>query len=145
MSTLPHDEKRLARVHSLENSRLHNEFAAIGRLKGNESNSIAYRKAYELFNKVYALTERVERTMEKAMVRQLGEACITMVVSLYKMDMAADKQKYLTEACEKLEVVEMLLKLIKEFKMIAVFYISDLEDHMKQISRQIYEQTSDLV
>jgi hypothetical protein len=140
MINLTHDENRLSKVHSMKHFRGAAEFEAVERLKSNISNSVAYKRAYDLFLKVSALIERVERTMEKAMVGQLSNACIDMLIAFYKMDMAADKTKHLAEACEKMETVEMLLKLIKEFKMIAVFYISDLEDHMSRISSRIYDE-----
>lgn len=140
MNNLTNDENRLGKVHSMKHFRGTTEFEAVERLKGNISNSLAYKRAYDLFLKVSALIERVERTMEKAMVGQLSTACMDMLVTFYKMDMAADKAKHLAEACEKMETVEMLLKLIKEFKMIAVFYISDLEDHMSQLSSRIYDE-----
>ncbi|MDI3322709.1 hypothetical protein [Pinibacter soli] len=138
MKNLEYDEKHLVQIHELKPIRATGEFNAVERLKSNVSNSVAYKRAYDLFVKISGLVERVERTMEKAMMKSLSKACIEMVITLYKMDMSADKTRHAAEACEKIEVVEMLLKLMKEFKLIAVFYISDLEDHMKQLSQQIY-------
>jgi hypothetical protein len=140
MSNLPFDENRLAKVHSMKHFRGSIEFEAVERLRSNMSNNVAYKKAYDLFLRVSALIERVERTMEKAMVANLSNACMEMLITLYKMDMSSDKARYLADACEKIEVVEMLLKLVKEFKLIAVFYISDLEDHITQLSRLIYDE-----
>jgi|GEM_PF-2385957 len=140
MKNLPNDERQTTKIHELKPIRSINEFDAVGRLKSSVSNSVAYKKAYDLFLKVSALVERVERTMEKAMVTSLCNACIEMLITLYKKDMSADKTRFMAEACEKIEVVEMLLRLVKEFKMIAVFYISDLEDHIRQLSRQIYDE-----
>jgi hypothetical protein len=134
------DEKQLAKIHNMKNFSGSPEFDPIGRLKNNMSNNAAYRKAYDLFLRVSALIERIDRTMEKAMVCRLSDACVEMLITLYKMDMSATKAKYLSEAYEKIEVVEMLLRLIKEFKLIAVFYISDLEDHISQLSKQIYAE-----
>ncbi|MDH7464357.1 hypothetical protein QEG73_23870 [Chitinophagaceae bacterium 26-R-25] len=140
MINLPYDEKQMTKIRELKPIRTISEFDAVGRLKSNISNSVAYKRAYDLFLKVSALVERMERTMERAMVTSLSNACIEMLITLYKMDMSADKARHMAAACEKIEVVEMLLRLVKEFKMIAVFYISDLEDHIKQLSRQIYDE-----
>jgi hypothetical protein len=140
MTDFRNDEKHLAKIHNMKNFSNSPEFDAIGRLKNNMSNNAAYRKAYDLFLRISALIERMDRTMEKAMVSRLSNACVDMLITLYKMDMSASKTKYLSEAYEKIEVVEMLLRLIKEFKLIAVFYISDLEDHIKQLSQQMYAE-----
>ncbi|MBV4360076.1 four helix bundle protein [Pinibacter aurantiacus] len=139
MKNLPYDEKQMIKIRELKPIRTTREFDAVERLKSNISNSVAYKKAYELFLKISALIERMERTMERAMVTSLSNACVEMLITLYKMDMSADKTRHMAAACEKIEVVEMLLRLVKEFKMIAVFYISDLEDHIRQLSRQMYD------
>lgn len=143
MKKRPYDENQVIKIHELKPIRATREFDAVDRLKSNISNSVAYKRAYELFLKVSALVERMERTMEKAMVTSLSNACVEMLITLYKMDMSTDKTRHMALACEKIEVVEMLLRLVKEFKMIAVFYISDLEDHIRQLSRLMYDEFDD--
>ncbi len=118
----------------------HTETEVIKRFRNNIANHVAYEGAYNLFLKITTLTQRVERTMEKVMVMRLSEASIDLMIAFYKFQTTSEKTKVVADACKKIEEVQLLLRLIKDFKLIAVFYISDLEDHVRKISDQIHDE-----
>lgn len=111
----------------------------IRRFKVSVSDNIAYQNVYDLFLKICSISERLERTLVKSMLQKLNDTSLDLLIVLYRFNTAAEKSQHLAEVCTHIETLRLLLRLIKDFALIPVFYISELDDHVEKIRQQINE------
>lgn len=70
-----------------------------------------YRAAYELLDIVTDLVKNMPRDFKRSIGEKINTECIEIMVLVFRANVAADKSPHLTELIERLQVIELLLRL----------------------------------
>lgn len=78
-----------------------------------------YRAAYELLDVVTDLIKNMPRDFKRSIGEKISSECIEIMVLVFRANVAADKAPHLTELLERLQVIELLLRLGMDKRLIA--------------------------
>jgi hypothetical protein len=78
-----------------------------------------YRAAYALLDVVTDLIKNMPRDFKRSIGEKISGECIEIMVLVFRANVAADKSPHLTELLERLQVIELLLRLGMDKRLIA--------------------------
>jgi hypothetical protein len=70
-----------------------------------------YRAAYTLLDVVTDLVTNMPRNFKRSIGEKLSAECVEIMVLVFRANVAADKSQHLAELLERLQVIELLLRL----------------------------------
>jgi hypothetical protein len=70
-----------------------------------------YKAAYGLLDVVTDLVKNMARDFKRSIGEKINAECIEILVLVFRANVAADKSPHLTELLERLQVIELLLRL----------------------------------
>ncbi|AOJ69367.1 MULTISPECIES: four helix bundle protein [Burkholderia] len=70
-----------------------------------------YRAAYALLDVVTDLVKNMPRDFKRSIGEKISGECIEIMVLVFRANVATDKSPHLTELLERLQVIELLLRL----------------------------------
>ncbi|PVX61285.1 four helix bundle protein [Paraburkholderia unamae] len=70
-----------------------------------------YRAAYALLDIVTDLAKDMPRNFKRSIGEKISAECIEIMVLVFRANVASDKSPHLTELLERLQVIELLLRL----------------------------------
>ncbi|MBR8443270.1 four helix bundle protein [Burkholderia cenocepacia] len=78
-----------------------------------------YRAAYGLLDDVTNLVKNMPRDFKRSIGEKISAECIEIMVLVFRANVAADKAPHLVELLERLQVIELLLRLSMDKRLIA--------------------------
>jgi hypothetical protein len=79
-----------------------------------------YKATYQLLVLATEITRNMPRDFKASMGTKIREECLELVVLIYRANAAADKVPHLSRLLERLQVAELLFRLSKDLRLIAV-------------------------
>jgi len=95
-----------------------------------------YKVTYELLVLATEVTRHMPRDFKATMGAKLREECLELVVLIYRANSAADKVPHLTRMLERLQVAELLFRLSKDLRLIAVKHYAAAIELTAAVGRQ---------
>ncbi|MDC6132001.1 four helix bundle protein [Burkholderia gladioli] len=77
-----------------------------------------YRAAYGLLDAVTEMVKNMPRDFKRSIGEKITIECIEIMVLVFRANVAADKSPHLTELLERLQVIELLLRLSMDKRLI---------------------------
>jgi hypothetical protein len=78
-----------------------------------------YKVTYDLLRVVTDMTRNMPRDFKLSIGGRIREECVALVVLIYRANVATDKTPHLSELLERLQVVELMLRLARDMHLIA--------------------------
>ncbi|SAK53183.1 hypothetical protein AWB78_01301 [Caballeronia calidae] len=78
-----------------------------------------YRAAYTLLDVVTDLVKNMPRDFKRSIGEKISAECIEIMVLVFRANVATDKSPHLNELIERLQVIELLLRLGMDKRLIA--------------------------
>ncbi|WP_419692205.1 four helix bundle protein [Burkholderia gladioli] len=78
-----------------------------------------YRSAYALLDTVTDVVKNMPRDFKRTIGEKITIECIEIMVLVFRANVAADKSPHLAELLERLQVIELLLRLGMDKRLIA--------------------------
>jgi|SRR5579859_1554397 len=78
-----------------------------------------YRKAYELLSTVVVITRNIPRDFKKLLGDKIRDECLEITVLIFRANICRDKVPHITDLIEKLQIVELTLRLACDMKLIS--------------------------
>lgn len=78
-----------------------------------------YRQTYELLTLAVQITRNIPRDFKRLIGEELRAECVKMMVLIFRANVATDKAPHIQELLEKLQVVELMLRMSKDMRWIS--------------------------
>lgn len=79
-----------------------------------------YKVAYDLLDAITDLAKNMPRDFKASIGGKLRDECVSIVVLIFRANVAAEKESHLRSLIERLQVTELLLRLSKDKRLISV-------------------------
>lgn len=79
-----------------------------------------YKLTYELLQRVIEITKGFPRDLKFTLGQQIKNESIEMIVLIYKANSTTDRLQYIEALLERLQVVELILRLCHDMRLIPV-------------------------
>ncbi|KPD17225.1 hypothetical protein ADM96_20125 [Burkholderia sp. ST111] len=70
-----------------------------------------YKAAYKLLDVVTDIVTNMERAFKRSIGEKISSECLEIMVLVFRANVAADKSPHLSELLERLQVIELMLRL----------------------------------
>lgn len=89
-----------------------------------------YKAAYDLFGVAVEITKNFPRDFKRLMGDKVREECVEIIVLIFKANVAAQKILYIDLLLERLQVIELILRLSRDKRFISTKqYAGAIEIH----------------
>lgn len=96
-----------------------------------------YKSTYDLLEKVTMITKNFPKDFKYTLGARLREEVIELVVYIFKANSAlSEKAAFLEKVLERMQVIELLLRLSKDMRLITVKQFSDVVVLSDSVGRQ---------
>ena len=96
-----------------------------------------YKASYDLLLAIFRLVKNFKREYKFSIGETLKNETVSMITLIYRANARHDKHKVLQEAREKIEVVRLYVRLLKDLHQISVKQLVFLNEHIENISKQL--------
>lgn len=83
------------------------------------SNLPIYKVSYDLLQLVADVTQHYPRNFRISVGGKLRDECVEVLVLIYRANVATDKRPHLVELLERLQVLELLLRLSRDMRFVS--------------------------
>jgi hypothetical protein len=90
-----------------------------------------------LLIKVYGLSKNLHRDTRYTIGEGLKKEIFELVLLLYRANTSPSKGPYLSEAREKIEIIRLMIRLLKDLKQIPLAPFVSLNELVEKISKQL--------
>ena len=95
-----------------------------------------YKVTYQLLVLATEITRNMPRDFRTSMGAKIREECLELVILIYRANSAADKVPHLTRMLERLQVAELLFRLSRDLRLIAVKHYAAAIELTSAIGKQ---------
>jgi hypothetical protein len=95
-----------------------------------------YKVTYDLLSLVTKRTKEFPRDFKYSLGDKIRNECIDLVVLIYKANSTKDKVGFLNKILERVQVIELMLRLSKDLNLLSVNAFSEIIVLTDSISRQ---------
>lgn len=95
-----------------------------------------YQVTYQLLVLAIEVTRHMPRDFKATMGTKLREECLELVVLIYRANVATDKVPHLTRMIERLQVAELLFRVSKDRRLIAIKHYAKAIELTGSIGKQ---------
>ena len=78
-----------------------------------------YRKAYELLQVAVEITRNIPRDFKRLLSDKIRDECLEITVLIFRANVCRDKVPHITDLIEKLQIVELTLRLACDMRLIS--------------------------
>lgn len=78
-----------------------------------------YRKAYELLSVAVEITRNIPRDFKRLLGDKIRDECLEITVLIFRANVCRDKVPHITDLIEKLQIVELTLRLSCDMRLIS--------------------------
>lgn len=98
---------------------------------------MVYKHAYDLTVELMTLTKKMDKGYKFTLGERLNDACVELLISVYRINVSKDRQALFAASREQLELVRLLLRLMKDLRLVAIRRFSVLNEYVESISKQL--------
>jgi hypothetical protein len=95
-----------------------------------------YRDTYQLFSKVLDVTTNFPRDFKRLIGEKLRTECVEVMVLIFRANVAMHKEPHILELQERLQVVELLLRVSNDKRWISATQYSSVVELTQKIGAQ---------
>ena len=95
-----------------------------------------YKTTYELLELVTRKTKNFPRDFKYSLGDKIRNECIELVVFIYKANSTPNRQQFLQQILEKIQVIELMLRLSKDLRLFNVDSFSETVVLTDSLARQ---------
>jgi hypothetical protein len=95
-----------------------------------------YKLTYELLELVTQKTKDYPRDFKFTLGNKLRDECVELVVFIYKANQSRNREEFLRQLLERVQVVELLVRLSKDMRLINLEAVSKIVILTDSIARQ---------
>jgi hypothetical protein len=95
-----------------------------------------YKAAYDLLNQAVDITKHFPRDFKRLMGDKVREECIEIIVLVFKANVAANKIPHIDLLLERVQVIELLLRLSRDKRFISTRQYADVIEITDSIGKQ---------
>jgi hypothetical protein len=95
-----------------------------------------YRQTYELLTRVLQVTRNIPRDFKRLIGEELRTECVKMMVLIFRANVAANKIPHIQELLERLQVVELMLRMSKDMKWISITQYASIVEITQSVGKQ---------
>jgi hypothetical protein len=95
-----------------------------------------YRETYNLLCRVLQVTRNIPRDFKRLVGEELRAECVRMMVLIFRANVATDKVQHIQELLERLQVVELMLRMSKDMQWISTKQYASLVELTQGIGKQ---------
>jgi hypothetical protein len=96
-----------------------------------------YKASYDLLLALFMLTKNFNREFKYTIGETLKKEMIELITLIYRANSKRDKKDVLQEARERIEVVRLFVRLLKDLRQISVKQQVHLNEHIENVSKQL--------
>ncbi len=96
-----------------------------------------YKASYDLLLALFKLTKNFKREFKYTIGESLKKEMIELVTLIYRANTKRDKKDVLQEARERIEVVRLFVRLLKDLQQISIKQQVYLNEHIENVSKQL--------
>lgn len=85
-----------------------------------------YKTTYELLEVVTRKTKDFSRDFKYSLGDKIRNECVELVIFIYKANLSKEKTEFLQQILERIQVIELLLRLAKDLRLLNVTSFSDI-------------------
>ena len=95
-----------------------------------------YRLSYDLLSVAVEVTRNIPRDFKRLLGEKVREECVEMLVLIFRANIARNKTPHIEYLLERLQVVELLLRLCRDKRFISTGQYARAVEITDQIGRQ---------
>jgi len=95
-----------------------------------------YKAAYDLFGVAVEITKNFPRDFKRLMGDKVREECVEIIVLIFKANVAAQKILYIDLLLERLQVIELILRLSRDKRFISTKQYAGVIEITESIGKQ---------
>ena len=95
-----------------------------------------YRAAYGLLDDVTNLVKNMPRDFKRSIGEKISAECIEIMVLVFRANVAVEKTPHLSELIERLQVIELLLRLGRDKRLIPTQHYAAAVEKTTSIGKQ---------
>lgn len=95
-----------------------------------------YKQTYELLTLAIQLTRNIPRDYKRLVGEELRSELVGMMVLIFRANVATEKQPHIQELLERLQVVELLLRMSKDMRWISIKQFAQAVELTQSIGKQ---------
>ena len=95
-----------------------------------------YKSAYDLLSITTEITRNIPRDFKRLIGEKVREECVEILVLIFKANVATHKTPYIETLLERLQVIELLLRLSRDKRFISTKQYSRAIDVTDSIGKQ---------
>ncbi|OGU54369.1 MAG: hypothetical protein A2V66_02275, partial [Ignavibacteria bacterium RBG_13_36_8] len=96
-----------------------------------------YKASYDLLLAVFKLTKNFKREFKYTIGESLKKEMIELITLIYRANTKIEKKNVLQEARERIEVVRLFVRLLKDLHQISIKQQVHLNVHIENVSKQL--------
>ncbi|NDV70289.1 four helix bundle protein [Dysgonomonas sp. 25] len=99
---------------------------------------MVYKHTYDLTVELMNLTKKMDKGYKFTLGERINEACVEMLLCIYRINISKhDRETYFARSREQIELIRLLLRLMKDLRLIAIRRFSVLNEYVESISKQL--------
>jgi hypothetical protein len=97
-----------------------------------------YKQAYDLTMDLMPLTKNMDRGYKFTLGERINNAGIEMLICVYRINTSKEnRDRYFVSAREQVELVRLLLRLMKDLRLVTLNRFTRLNEMVESISKQL--------
>lgn len=96
-----------------------------------------YKVAYDFFLEINMLRSTLSREYKHTLGERLLDASLNMILYIYKANKEKDKKELIKQSQSEVEVIRLLLRLLKDIKVISLKRFIALNEVLESVSKQL--------
>jgi hypothetical protein len=99
---------------------------------------VLYKTAYDLTTSLMPLTKKMDRGYKFTLGERINNAGVEMLICVYRINIAREnRERYFMSAREEVELLRLLLRLMKDLRLITSGQFTRLNEMVESISKQL--------
>lgn len=95
-----------------------------------------YKLTYDLLLKIIHVTKNFPRDYKYTLGQKLKDEIIELVIMIYKANSSKDKEKHIEMILENIQVVQLLIRLSHDIKILPRKQYADIAEKVDSLARQ---------
>ena len=95
-----------------------------------------YQQTYSLLSMAVDITRNIPRDFKRLIGEKVREECVEMMVLIFRANVATEKSAHIQELLERLQVVELMLRMSRDKRFISVKQYASAVELTQDIGKQ---------
>ena len=95
-----------------------------------------YKQTYDLLTMAVQITRNIPRDFKRLIGEELRAECVQMMVLIFRANTATEKYPHIQELLERLQVVELMLRMSKDMRWISIKQFASAVELTQSIGKQ---------